>query len=215
MTGIIKTYDLTPNNKPLQVITHTYDSVTKQTKQPIKISGKFDGIDNKLACDDPNIGNCFIKETTANGNVINEIGKLVQVLSWGDFDYKTLNNMFYNAAGLYEIPNDQLPNVNYAMYTFAGCTQLIELKNEFALPNVLLNATGMFASTGLSDNAIQNLQINKNLCVIDDMFRNCSKLKVKPNNFYTNRYMNVDYITGKDNSNAFTGTAVNNPNDIY
>lgn len=79
----------------------------------------------------------------------------------------------------------------------------------------MLNATGMFASTGLSDNAIQNLQINKNLCVIDDMFRNCSKLKVKPNNFYTNRYMNVDYITGKDNSNAFTGTAVNNPNDIF
>jgi len=142
VTGIIKTYDLTANNKPLQVITHIYDNVSKQFKQPVKISGNFDGIDNKLACEDPNIDNCFIKEAVVNGNVVNKIGKLVQVLSWGDFDYKTLNNMFYNASGLYEIPNDQLPNVNYAMYTFAGCTQLTELKNEFALPNRFIKCNG-------------------------------------------------------------------------
>ena len=46
------------------------------------------------------------------------------------------------------------------------------------------------------------------------MFRDCKNLTEKPKNFYDNRYMNVDYITGKDNSNAFTGTAVKNPNVI-
>ena len=136
------------------------------------------------------------------------------MLSWGDFEYKTLNNMFYKAEGLWNIPNESLPNVNYSMYTFAGCNQLNELPKNFRFSYALLNAEGMFASAGLSGNAIQNLEINSNLCVINNMFRDCKNLTEKPKNFYDNRYMNVDYITGKDYSNAFTGTAVKNPNVI-
>lgn len=225
MIGDIYDNYLDPNNGVLQVVNHIYQNIEKQVMQTVKITGNFDGIDNKLACENASIGNCFIQESTMIGSesnggtpnvsyTINKIGKLVQVLSWGDFEYKTLNNMFYKAEGLWNIPNESLPNVNYSMYTFAGCNQLNELPKNFRFSYALLNAEGMFASAGLSGNAIQNLEINSNLCVINNMFRDCKNLTEKPKNFYDNRYMNVDYITGKDNSNAFTGTAVKNPNVI-
>ena len=225
MTGSTYISDLKPDDGVLQVIKHEYKNVEKQVMQTVKIAGTFDGIDNKLACDNLSIGNCFIQESTvigssSNGGIpgtsytINKIGKLVQVLSWGDFDYKTLNNMFYKAEGLWNIPNESLPNVNYAMYTFAGCSKLTKLPSKFKLPYALLNAEGMFASAGLAGVAVQNLEINENLCVINNMFKDCKDLTEKPEKFYTNKYINVDFINKKDNSNAFVGTAVENPTDI-
>ena len=37
----------------------SYKNIEKQVMQTIKIVGTFDGIDNKLACDNLSIGNCL------------------------------------------------------------------------------------------------------------------------------------------------------------
>lgn len=224
MTGDITDTTLKPNSNPLQVIEHTYSNITKTVTQVIKISGRFDGIDNKLACES-DTGNCFYDEsiiigTETNGGIpgvqytISNKGKLIEVLSWGDIEYSTLNNMFYNAEGLFNIPNSEMPSVNYAIGTFYGCSNITELPKDFSLSNSLLNATEMFSNSGLSGTAIQNLEINSNLCVIDKFFYNCKNLTEKPKDFYKNKYKNVNYITGIDNTSAFLGTSIANSDRV-
>ena len=222
MIGTISNYELFSNSSVLRKIEHTYSDIISTKYQTVKISGNFE-IDNKKSCDEGE--NCFIQEevvlgSSSNGGeegtqyTLNYVGKLVEVISWGDINYKTLNGMFYKAGGLYTLPNNIIPAVNQAQYTFAGCSSIIDLPDNFELSYNLLNATGMFTSAGLSGNCISDLEINKNLCVIDEMFAYCTDLTEKPSGFYKNYYMNVNYMLGKDNSGAFIGTRIENPDSI-
>ena len=47
MIGEIYDDYLNPNNGVLQVVNHIYQNIEKQIMQTVKITGNFDGIDNK------------------------------------------------------------------------------------------------------------------------------------------------------------------------
>ncbi len=183
----------------LHVISHTYTNITELISQHIKISGTF------------------LLNNTINSSINyynNDNGYLYKVLSWGENEYETLNGMFANAINLIEIPNEIMPDTNYAIKTFYNCTNLSIISEQFELSNILLNATSMFENTNINDTSLNNIKFNNNLACIDRMFYGCTNITKKPTNFYNRQYFNVNYMTKKDNSLCFVETSIENPEDI-